>query len=137
MKKAILLIITLTFFSCQKESSIIGNWELNSDSEIIKSRIEIYTSGEEVFAKRTLLSEINKEFGWSKNDICWKNIKKLNDSTYSCMRIAKRLNDGVTEVLEVESIIDLKNNDLFTIKAFYTDNKLNDEGKIQTYLRLE
>ena len=137
MKKAILLIIALTFFSCQKDNSIIGNWELNSDSETIKSRIEIYASGKEVYAKRTQLSEINKEFGWSENDICWKNIKKLNDSTYSCIRIAKRLNDGVTEVLEVESIINVRNKDLFTIKAFYTDNKLNDEGKIQTYLRLK
>lgn len=135
MNKAILLIIIITFFSCQNENSIIGNWELNSDSQTIKSRIEIYTSGKEVYAKRTQLSEINKEFGWTKNDICWKDIKKLNDSTYSFIRIAKRLNKGVTEVMEVESFIDVRNKDLFTIKAFYTDNKLNDKGKIQTYTR--
>lgn len=137
MNKAILLIITITLFSCQNENSILGNWELNSDSEIIKSQIEIYASGKEVYTKRTQLSEIDKEFGWTKNDICWKDIKKLNDSTYSCVRIAKRFNDGVTEVLEVESIIDVRNKDLFTVKAFYTDNKLNDEGKIQTYIRLK
>ncbi|NGX85299.1 hypothetical protein [Aequorivita sp. KMM 9714] len=137
MNKAFLLIIIITFFSCQTENSILGSWELNSDSEIIKSQIEIYASGKEIYAKRTKLSEINKEYGWAKNDICWKDIKKLNDSTYSCIRIAKRLNNGVTEVLEVESIIEVRSEDLFTIKAFYTDNKLNDEGKIQPYIRLK
>lgn len=137
MKKIIFLIIIISFLSCQKENTLIGKWEKINDSENINSQIEIYAQGEKLFAKRIQLSEINQESGWTKGDICWKELKKLNDTIYSGVRIAKRLNNGVTEVMEVDFTIKLLNNGLLTSKAFYSDNRLDDDGKIQTFIKIK
>ncbi len=137
MKKKLLLFLTIIFFSCQNENVLIGKWEKLDNTEKIKSQIEVYSLGEKLYGKRIQLSETNKEFGWTVDDICWKEIKKIDDSTYSGIRIAKRLNNGSTEIMELDFTIKVQKENLINTKPFYTDNRLTDEGKTQSYIRIK
>lgn len=113
MKNLIILLLLLTFLSCNDSSDkIIGNWERINDEQkgLI---ITVVKENDNYVGKISYISEENKNRFWAIDDVKWKEIESVSAGNYKFQDLYKSWkNNEITKIGYSEGYLELSGNKL-------------------------